>query len=321
MANPIVRNFNRFFVCGIDGTVDHFKGIAKDLEANQRDYDTKFAKSFVRQLCNGGLPSLYLRGPAATGSGLGYAMGKATDTIALRYNQDLSAYKKSKSELHDPTLRGYILTGYSRGAAGIIEVATRLVDDIEYKKLGIRIYAMILFDTVNETNTSVQGVINRGEIKGVTVAGATVAAGVVGGPGTAVGVGGTIGSVMPNYSNPESIILGDLRIPTNVANCVHYIRSDESNSRSTTMAKYRGGPVNNTNTRYTPLYLKATHGGLGGLPYFQGTGEGNNIPILEPGAAFPTNVTMAEDIKGSRDVAKHVNTFCGALHIPLAITV
>ena len=289
MASPIIRRFNRFFVCGIDGTVDHFKGIAKNLEENQRDYDAKFAKSFVRQLCNGGLPSRYLRGPAATGSGLGWAMGEAKQVITSRFNQDTAAYIRSKSEMHDPEQRGYILTGYSRGAAGIIEVATRLISDPACKKLGIQIYAMILFDTVNETNTSVQGVINRG--------------------------------VIPTFSNPESIITGNLQIPTNVVNCVHYIRNDETTSRSDTMEKYRGGPINSAKTRYTPMYLKATHGGLGGLPYFKGEGEGNNIPILEPGAAFATNVTMAEDIYASRQVAKNVTNFCATLGIPLGISV
>jgi hypothetical protein len=289
MTSPIIRRFNRFFVCGIDGTVDNFTRIAANLEEHQREYDVKFAKSFVRQLCNGGLPSRYLRGPAATGSGLGWAMGEAISVITSRYNSDAAAYIRSKSELNDPTRCGYILTGYSRGAAGIVEVATRLATNPLYKKMGIEIYAMILFDCVNETNTSIQGVINRGQLR--------------------------------PYSNPESIITGNLQIPSNVANCVHYIRNDETTSRDTTMEKYRGGPVNHAKTRYTPLYLKATHGGLGGLPYFQGTGEGNNIPILEPGASFATNVTMAEDIAVSRLVAKTTTTFCATLGIPLSISV
>lgn len=289
MASPQVRKFNRFFVCGIDGTVDHFAGIAGNLKANERDYDTKFAKSFVRQLCSSGMEGRYLRGPAATGSGLGWAMSEALSVISLRFNQDATAFYRSKSDLHDPHRRGYILTGYSRGAAGIIEVATRIATGLAYKSLGIQIYAMILFDCVNETDTSAQGFINRGGI--------------------------------PTYSNRESIITGSLQIPSNVANCVHYIRSDDTNSRSDTMAKYRGGPINTARTRYTPLYLKATHGGLGGLPYFQGTGEGNNIPILEPGAAFATNVTMAEDILASRQIAKHATTFCCSLGVPLALSV
>jgi hypothetical protein len=289
MTSPIIRRFNRFFVCGIDGTVNHFGGIAKSLEENQRDYDAKFAKSFVRQLCNGGQPSRYLRGPAASGSGLGWAMGEAKQVITNRFNQDAAAYIRSKSQMDDPERRGYILTGYSRGAAGIIEVATRLISDPVCKKLGIQIYAMILFDTVNETNTSVQGVINRG--------------------------------VIPTFSNPESIITGNLQIPTNVANCVHFIRNDETTSRDATMEKYRGGPINNTKTSYTPYYLKATHGGLGGLPYFPGKGEGENTPIKEPGGGYATNVTMAEDIAASRLVAKTTTTFCATLGIPLGISV
>ena len=216
-------------------------------------------------------------------------MGEAKQVITSRFNQDAAEYIRSKSEMHDPERRGYILTGYSRGAAGIIEVATRLISDPACKKLGIQIYAMILFDTVNETNTSLQGVINRGGI--------------------------------PTFSNPESIITGNLQIPTNVANCVHFIRNDETTSRDATMEKYQGGPINNAKTSYTPYYLKATHGGLGGLPYFQGTGEGNNTVIKEPGGAYATNVTMAEDIKASRLVAKTTTTFCATLGIPLAISV
>jgi hypothetical protein len=290
LANFKVENYNRFFICGIDGTVDHYYGIADNLTANQRDYDVKFAKSFVRQLYNSkGVSSrAYFRGPAATGSGLGWAMGEALSTITSRYWQDATAFVKSKNSIDDPDLRGYILTGYSRGAAGIIEVATRLATDRIYRKVPIKIYALILFDCVNETNTSVQGVINRG---------------------------------VAHVSNLQSIITGDLNIPTNVMNCIHFIRNDESNSRSSTMTKYSGGAINDSKTCYKPFYLKATHGGLGGLPYFNGEGKGNNIPILEPGSATPTNVTMEEDIGASRAVAKAVTNSCSSLRIPLSLEV
>lgn len=289
MAQNKIQSFDRYFVCGIDGTVDHFVRIAANLEENQRDYDTKFAKSFVRQLCNFGEGSRYFRGPSATGSGLGWAMENAVLAIAQCHSHDAAMRVRTKDARYDPDRRGYILTGYSRGAAGIIEVATRLHYSSALKGLGIKIYAMILFDCVNETNTSAQGAINRGAI--------------------------------PFYSNPRSIISGSLMIPPNVENCVHFMRGDDTNSRSATMTKYQGGAMDHGKTAYTGMYFKATHGGLGGLPYFQGTGEGNNISILEPGSAFATNVTMAEDVLASRQVAKLATSFCGRLHIPCSVSV
>jgi len=174
--------------------------------------------------------------------------------------------------------------------------------------MGVKIYAMILFDCVNETNTGLQGAINRGDASKVVHA-----------------VGYAINSPklvnMPSYFNPRSIITGNLMIPSNVENCVHYIRSDDTNSRSDTMAKYNGGASDKSTTSYKPLYFKATHGGLGGLPYFTGAGEGNNIPFLEPGSAFAANLNMAEDIRASRDVAQNATSFCSRLGIPCALTV
>ncbi|MEP6836329.1 MAG: hypothetical protein ABJB74_23265 [Gemmatimonas sp.] len=289
MASNKIKKFNRYFVCGIDGTVDHFAQIGKNLEANQRDYDEKFAKSFVRQICNNVGSSRYFRGPAATGSGLGWAMDNALLAIAERYGQDAAEYVRTKNDWYDPDRRGYILCGYSRGAAGIIEVATRLQQSLTLKNLKIKIYAMILFDCVNETATSVQGAINHGAV--------------------------------PGYSNPRSIISGSSMIPSNIENCVHFIRGDDTNSRADTMAKYTGGAVDHGKTAYTAMYFKATHGGLGGLPYFKGTGEGNNINILEPGSATATNVTMAEDIWASRQVAKFATAFCARLGVPCAVGV
>jgi len=268
--------FNRYFICGIDGTVDHFLGIKNNMEANQRDYDAKFARSFVRQLCNVGDSSRYFRGPATTGSGLGYAMENAVTAIAQRYRNDCAQHLRTRKDCYDPDNCAYVLTGDSRGAAGIIEVATRL-----------------------------QGSpVTKGAVH---VAGAVTLS--------------PAAMLVPNYANPRSIITGSRMIPSDVENCVHYIRGDDTDSRSGTMAKYKGGPSDPGKTSYKAMSFKATHGGLGGLPYFTGTGEGNNIPILKPGSAFATNVTMAEDMKASRDVAKHATTFCSRLGSPCSLGV
>lgn len=281
------QQFTRFFVCGIDGTAPNFVGIAKNLEANQVEYDKIFAKSFVRQLCHFGDGSRYFRGPAATGSGLGFAMENAASAILDRYSRDCSEHQRSGRDYHDPDRRCYVLAGYSRGACGIIEVARRMQVSEPLKYVGIKIHAMILFDCVNETDTSVQGVINRGGV--------------------------------PTYSNRRSIVAGASMIPANVENCIHFIRSDDTNSRAETMTKYNGGPVDRTKTKYTPMHLKGTHGGLGGLPYFEGQGDGDASLIREPGSAFATNVSMAEDLQASRTVVRFANTFCANLAIPVSI--
>jgi len=122
----IANRFNRYFICGIDGTVDHFGGIKNNMEVNQRDYDAQFAKSFERQLCNAGDGSRHFRGPTAKASGLGFAMENAVTAIAQRFGNDRAQHMRTRKDCYDPDKCAFVLTGHSRGAVGIIEGATRV---------------------------------------------------------------------------------------------------------------------------------------------------------------------------------------------------
>ena len=111
---------------GIDGTgAAIFPGPKRD-----RKYDVNFANSFVRRLCDtGNANSLYLRGPVALGGGLVDAIKTGSRFIQNRRQSGVS----------EPVL----LTGYSRGAAGVIVLARRL------KRKSIQVRAMLLFDCVD----------------------------------------------------------------------------------------------------------------------------------------------------------------------------
>jgi hypothetical protein len=110
---------------GIDGT----DGSLKITAARNRQYDKDFASSFVSRICRGaGSSALYLRGPATPGNGLEAAIDAAVAHVT------------------EALLRGpgkVLLTGYSRGGAGVVVVASRLA------RLGIRVEAMMLFDAVD----------------------------------------------------------------------------------------------------------------------------------------------------------------------------
>ena len=111
---------------GIDGTsADLSPGRSRD-----KRYDFTFVNSFVRRICTG-FPSnkRYLRGPVALGGGLMNAILEGQNFI-------LSSLRAS---VHDPIL----LAGYSRGAAGVIEIAARL------QRQRIDVKAMLLFDCVD----------------------------------------------------------------------------------------------------------------------------------------------------------------------------
>lgn len=112
---------------GIDGTGSAFlPGSGRDA-----DYDKAFANSFVRRLCNGGGPNAkYHRGPVALGGGL-------MDAINSGLNHIVS--KRSGPNSGQPVL----LTGYSRGAAGVVALAKKL------KSKQIPVQAILLFDCVD----------------------------------------------------------------------------------------------------------------------------------------------------------------------------
>lgn len=112
---------------GIDGTGSEFApGAARD-----RSYDAAFVNSFVRRICNSGPNALYQRGPVALGGGLLEAINAGLMHIKAKLNGGIPG----------PVL----LTGYSRGAAGVVSMANRL------KKKNINVQAMLLFDCVDRS--------------------------------------------------------------------------------------------------------------------------------------------------------------------------
>ncbi len=113
-------------VIGIDGTGSAVTpGASRD-----RQYDIDFANSFVRKIANTGKPnSRYFRGPVALGGGL-------MDAINGGFNFIVS---QRRAGVNEPIL----LTGYSRGAAGVVSLAGKL------KREGIDVKALLLFDCVD----------------------------------------------------------------------------------------------------------------------------------------------------------------------------
>ena len=112
---------------GIDGTSDDFFPYG---DHNER-YDDAFVNSFVRKLCDEppAANKKYLRGPLATGGGALQAANQGLEFILAQHRADATV----------PIL----LTGYSRGGAGVIFIATRL------KQQNIDVEAMLLFDCVD----------------------------------------------------------------------------------------------------------------------------------------------------------------------------
>jgi hypothetical protein len=106
---------------GIDGSNDYFLPSRR----RNRSYRRTFHYSFVTRL----LTDLYIDGPRALGGGLMYAISQGHDFIRTR----------RRPGVNDPIL----LTGYSRGAAGVIEIANRL------RSRKLEVQAMLLFDCVD----------------------------------------------------------------------------------------------------------------------------------------------------------------------------
>ncbi len=113
-------------VIGIDGTGSAIiPGAGRD-----RDYDRDFANSFVKRICStGGGTRGYLRGPVGLGGGLRSAVNGGYNFIKQKRNEGDSS--------------DVLLTGYSRGAAGVIMIAKKLQGD------NIPVKAMMLFDCVD----------------------------------------------------------------------------------------------------------------------------------------------------------------------------
>ncbi len=115
-------------IVGIDGTDGWWvNGPWRD-----KSYDENFKNSFVRKIAYGKGPnSKYERGPLTHG-------GNLDNSVSACYQFIL---QKIASGVYDPIL----LTGYSRGAAGVVEVAKYL----NRVRVPIAVEAMMLFDCVD----------------------------------------------------------------------------------------------------------------------------------------------------------------------------
>jgi hypothetical protein len=113
-------------VVGIDGT----GGGVNPGAARDRRYDEDFRDSFVRRITRGDHNKRYFRGPVTLGGGLVEAISQA-----YRFIRD----RREAVGTSEPIL----LTGYSRGAAGVVSLAKDLEDD------NINVRAMMLFDCVD----------------------------------------------------------------------------------------------------------------------------------------------------------------------------
>lgn len=110
---------------GIDGTGG---GVSPGASRDQ-SYDRDFADSFVTRICRGKDNGRYFRGPVTFGGGLVEAV---TGGLAF-INQRRAALP------NEPIL----LTGYSRGACGVVAIAQQL------RAANVKVRAMMLFDCVD----------------------------------------------------------------------------------------------------------------------------------------------------------------------------
>ncbi len=113
-------------IVGIDGTGG---GMMYDTAARNAEYDRDFANSFVRKISKDKTNAIYLRGPIGAGGGMPEAIRDGLNFI------------KQKHALL-PT-ENILLTGYSRGALGVIVIARELA------LLKINVTALMMFDCVD----------------------------------------------------------------------------------------------------------------------------------------------------------------------------
>jgi len=110
---------------GIDGT----GGGTLPTAARDRAYDRDFADSFVTRICRGKQTARYFRGPVTFGGGLPEAI-----------NGGLAFINERRRSLPEEPI---LLTGYSRGAAGVVVIAEQL------KAANVKVRALMLFDCVD----------------------------------------------------------------------------------------------------------------------------------------------------------------------------
>ncbi|HEY6400405.1 MAG TPA: hypothetical protein VI479_03285 [Blastocatellia bacterium] len=218
---------------GIDGTgADVFPGQSRDAR-----YAATFANSFVSRLCTEQRTpnKKYLKGPVLLGGLLEEAVREGHIFINTR----------RQAGVNEPIL----LTGYSRGATGVVNIAKIL------ERQNIDVKAMLLFDCVDR------------------------------------------------HAGIDAMV-----IPKNVGYVLHVLRAPESGSRGSfgnTARQY------NSPTRYEEAIFHCTHGGMGGVPWAAPAGQSQNDFIVESWPDGKTNVTYAQDTRGSERVWTYVKPFIG----------
>jgi hypothetical protein len=188
---------------------------------------------------------MYLRGPLILGesplAGYGVCVGDGLwAAIDEGYN-----FINGRPRNDEPIL----LTGYSRGAAGVIEIAKRL------KVLKRDVTAMLLFDCVD-----------------------------------------------------RHLGIDAARIPNNVRNVLHVLRSPASGSRK---SFDHSGTQPEPPTRYESAEFTCTHAGMGGVPWPRPAEKSQNDFIDEGLPDGRTNVTYYQDGWMSNRVWTHVKPFVG----------
>jgi hypothetical protein len=113
-------------IVGIDGTGG---GAIYNSAARNAEYDRAFANSFVRKIAMGKPHSKYLRGPIGPGGGMPEAI-----------YEGLAFVQTKKQQLPNEPI---LLTGYSRGALGVVVIASEL------QKQNIKVKALMMFDCVD----------------------------------------------------------------------------------------------------------------------------------------------------------------------------
>jgi hypothetical protein len=113
-------------IVGIDGTGG---GAIYNSAARNAEYDAAFANSFVRRIALNKTNAIYIRGPIGPGGGMPEAIQEGRTFIE----------NKRRQLPNEPIL----LTGYSRGALGVVVIAAEL------QRQNINVRALMMFDCVD----------------------------------------------------------------------------------------------------------------------------------------------------------------------------
>lgn len=210
---------------GIDGTDEYWAmGEKRDLA-----YEATFRKSFVSRLCRDQGPNTkYLAGPILQGTGLVRAIDDGYNFIQGRLQAGVPG----------PIL----LTGYSRGAVGVVEIAKRMHDPQSWRHAwmetpGTRVRRGSLSE------------IRRNQERGSAPVGVRA-------------------MLLLDPVDMHGLVDADT-IPSSVDNVLELRRAPESGSRGSMNLwglfpiKWRVTPP----TRFETITSNCTHGGVGGVPW------------------------------------------------------